>query len=181
MPIAIRSRNNRLSRLASSHGSRDLLARCSASNPQVVFGLKIQPGFRRHTKIGRKAQSSVRGNGARTVRDGVNPVRRNVQVSCQPVDTDAKRPHEILVQNLARMDRIEQFSGIGHSASVTINYFHVMSFAVAPDEANPPLIVDPDTVRPRSIARNLRTGRSWKSASVSVHRKNQIKELVYDA
>jgi hypothetical protein len=34
---------------------------------------------------------------------------------------------------------------------MVVHYFNVHGLAVVPDEANPPLIVDPDTVLPDAI------------------------------
>jgi hypothetical protein len=67
------------------------------------------------------------------------------------IGADPERFHEILEQNLSRMDWVQslclshrQISGF----SVAVHDFDVMCIAFAPGETEPPLVVDANAVRP---------------------------------
>jgi hypothetical protein len=81
----------------------------------------------------------------------MDTVRRDVQIAGQTVDADTERLHELFVKNLTRMDWSEQFHSLGHGASVITADFNAAGVATAPDQTNPPLIVDPDAVLPGPV------------------------------
>jgi hypothetical protein len=68
----------------------------------------------------------------------MNTVRRHVQIAGQAVDANTQRLHELLVQDLAGMDWIDQFGFPGHGVSMIIHYFNVVHLAIVPHETDPP-------------------------------------------
>jgi hypothetical protein len=59
--------------------------------------------------------------------------------------------HEVLEQDLAGVDLVEQFGHRPHTSSVVVHDLDVVGAVRRPPEADPPLVVDPDAVLPVAV------------------------------
>lgn len=76
-----------------------------------------------------------------------------MEVASEPVDADAEGLHKLLIQDLARMHKVQQFGLSSHKiTSVVIHDLHISGFAVPPGKADSPWIVNPDTVLSGAVA-----------------------------
>ena len=82
---------------------------------KVVAGLKIHPELRGRLEVGRKAQGSVRAERTGAVHEPPDPVRRHARVLGKAVHRDPERDQELLVEDLAGVDRaVAAGTGAGH-------------------------------------------------------------------
>ena len=139
----------------------------------VVIGLQAEPETCGGAECTGKAQGGVGGNGALAGADLADPGSRNTDSLGQPVFADPHRFKELVQQDLAGMNiRQSVHSGL---QSVIIANFNPFCRSVAPDEANPPLVVDTDTPLPFAIpgeffqAIGRRDAKVVKSAGVVQH------------
>ena len=105
----IRQKNSRrtanLSRLPPSNRPRYRFTGPPLGDPDIVFKLEPQPGLGRCVKVEPQPQRRVGRDGALPVNNTVNPGRRHIDISREPVHADPERLHEILEQDLAWVDR----------------------------------------------------------------------------
>ena len=111
---------------------------------EVEEVLQIEPELGIGVEVARQAQGCVGGDAAALMHNFADAGRRHVQVERQPVDREGERLHEILAQDLARMDRRHQSLRLAHGkfSSVVIHNLHFVGMTLAPDEADPPPVVD---------------------------------------
>ncbi len=67
---------------------------------EFVIALQAKPEFRRGTEIAREAQRRVRGDRTLALDDFGDPISRYAQVHCEPMNADAGRDDEVVVQDL---------------------------------------------------------------------------------
>ena len=122
-------------------------------NFQIVSGLKIQPKSLACTEEPGKPQSRIRGDVPFAMNHFIDAPGRDIDALGQPVLADSHGAQELLQENLARMDRRKLLSHF--VLLVVIHDLHVLGITVRPSEADPPLVVDPDTVMPLPIPAQL--------------------------
>ena len=118
----------------------DMCSRLIGSNIQIVVHLKSKPETGGIAEVARQSECSVSRDAASPVYDLVDPARRHVQIVAQPVLAEAKRLHEFLKKDCARMD---WWYPLHLSAFVVVHDLDGMGVSVAPHEADPPCVVDP--------------------------------------
>src|SRR5258706_280809 len=103
---------------------RDGFARFAAGHAQIVFRLQSQPGFGRDGEIDAEAERGIGGDGAGAVHDAVNPIGRDVEITCKAIDADTEGSHEFLEQNFAGVNRRELFGGSTSALSDSQRFRH---------------------------------------------------------
>ena len=76
---------------------------------QIIVGLQPQPGFRRNAEVSSEPQSGIGRDGAKSVHDRADSIRRDIQIASQLINAESERFHEILQKDFAGMNRIERF------------------------------------------------------------------------
>ena len=86
------------------------------------------------------------------VHEFADAARGHVDVRRELPGGDAMGLHEVLEQDLAGVDLVEQFGHRPYTSSVVVHDLDVVGAAVRrPPEADPPLVVDPDAVLPLAV------------------------------
>jgi len=123
-------------------------------NVKIVGGLQVHPELCRSSEVTRQPERRVWRDGAPLVYDLAHPGWWHPKISGEAVDADAEIGHELLAQDFARV-KGRSMKSSGHTIglrSVIIGDLHIVSIAVAPLEANPILIVDPNAMLMPAIA-----------------------------
>jgi len=102
--------------------------------------LKAQPKIGTRSEEAGESQSGVCGNAPFSPNDLGNPRYRNIDTPGQRIRGEAQGAHEFLLEDFSGMDRFELLRR--HCFSSVI----VKGISIAPREADPPLVVDPDAV-----------------------------------
>lgn len=119
---------------------------------EVKVRLEIHPSFGRYAKVFAQSESGICRDRTFAIDDPTDAARRNRNSTSEPVDTDTQRLHKFFQQDFSRMDGVEQFASGSHSRpSMVISNFNLKSVPIAPDEADPPLVVNADAVLPLAI------------------------------
>src|SRR5262252_6780838 len=113
---------------------------------QVVVGLEIYPELRGVAKVTRQAQGCVGGDGSTFVHNFTNSRDRDAEVAGQSIYADAEREHELLAQNLARVDWRKELIVFHRSLLVVIDDLYIFGVIAAPAKANPVLVIDANAV-----------------------------------
>ena len=161
---------------AGADASEDFVAAEATSETEVVVELEAEPGFGAHAEVGAEAEGGVGGDRAGSVDDGTDAVGRDVEVAGELIDADAEGFHELLQQDLAGVDGVEQF-GLTHGRLlvllVVVHDLHVERIARFPGEADAPLGVDPnaagadpDTVGAGTVAFESFEVVAWRDTEV---------------
>jgi hypothetical protein len=133
-------------RLEDTDPRRQLRSQLMLRHSVVVLGLQVQPEAGLHAKKQPQTKRGVRRDGALAIHQFADPAWRDIHVGSELTGTDAHGLHEILQQDLARMDFLEQ---LGHVAFlVVVHDLDVVRSVRLPDEADPPLVVDADAMLP---------------------------------
>jgi len=80
------------------------------------------------------------------MQDLVDPAERDADGHCQPVLGHAQRLQELLEEHLSRMNQRNCYHLV--HVLVIVHDLDVLGPRRSPDEADPPLLVDPDAVLP---------------------------------
>ena len=128
----------------------DVGSRFVGCNIQVVIHLEAKPEAGGITKEACQPKGGVGGDAASAMHDLVDPAWRDVQLLAQLVLTEAERPHELFLQNLARMDW-RYF--LHRSPLVIVHDLNDVRVAIAPHEADAPRVVDPNAMLSLPFAR----------------------------
>jgi hypothetical protein len=158
----------------------DLLAQATPGNVEVVVGLQVDPKLWRRAEIASQAQSRVGCNGAPAENDIIDSRAGYLDCVGKLIDADAHGGQELIAQNLTRMHRRQAptrmdigeidppavdllaLDGHGLHSSVIVDDFNVPRLTVSPNEANPPLIIDPNAVLALAIPmQNLEAIARW--------------------
>ncbi len=124
----------------------------------VLFGFEVVPGLEVHPELVRgpevPGQSKRRVSTDSTVSmdDLVDPPSWDADVLRESVLADAQGTEKLLEENFPGMDRSQLLGHLALLALVVVHDFDVRSIPVPPDEADPPLIVDPNTVATSPVA-----------------------------
>jgi len=128
----------------------DPCGQCIVSYVQIKVHLKAKPETGGVAEILRQPQSRIGCNSPFAVDDLVDSARGNPKVFAKPILTYGQRLEELLFQNLARM----YGRNLLHVSPLVIIYdFNVMRTAMAPDEADSPLLIDSYAMLPFSASR----------------------------
>src|SRR2546425_12330605 len=104
-----------------------------------------------------------------------------MQLQRQFVHTQSQRLHKILPQNFSWMHRSHQLFRFAHlfpALSVIIHDFYLVAMPIAPNETNPPLIVNPDRVLPFPVAAQCLQLVSWRRCQHAQFRRGvQLQEF----
>lgn len=134
---------------ASADASEDFAAAEAAREAEVVVELEAEPGFGAHAEVGGETEGGVGSDGAGSIDDGADSVGGDVEVAGELIDADAERLHEIFHEDLAGVDRVEQF-GFTHDGLlirlVIVHNFDFERIARFPGEADAPWIADANAV-----------------------------------
>jgi len=107
--------------------------------------LKAQPKIGTRSEEAGESQSGVCGNAPFSPHDLGNPRYRNIDTPGQRIRGEAQGAHEFLLEDFSGMDRFELLRRHCFS-SVIVRDFDLKGISIAPKEADPPLVVDPDAV-----------------------------------
>jgi len=121
-------------------------------DPEIEVDLESEPQVGRDAKILGQSKRRVRSNGTLPVDDRADASRRDGDLASELVDADTQRFHEFFPQDLAGMDRIEQFLACHRHTSMVINNLDLIGITVSPDEANSPLVIDANAVLALAVA-----------------------------
>jgi hypothetical protein len=94
---------------------RKLGSQFPVRNPNVGLGLQVQPEPGLHAEEQPEPKRGVGGNGAPAVDQFAYPAGRDVDVRRELASADAHGLHEVLQQDLARMNLFEQLGHVPHS------------------------------------------------------------------
>src|SRR6185437_11594157 len=115
--------------------------------------LEIKPEVLCGSEVAGQSESGIGTDTARTVHDLVNPSCRNAELSSEPVLGDTEWLEKFRQENLARVDRCQFTRGHSPQSSMVVDDLDVMRIALAPDEADAPLVVDTNAVLALTISR----------------------------
>ena len=117
---------------------------------RIVAGLEIHPEFRPVLEVTREAQCGVRSNPTPLVDDIGDPSHRDAQVHRHFVHAKAETGHKFPFQNFSGMQRLQLLSDL--ILLVVVHNFDLVRMPFAPNEANPPLVVNANAVLPLSVS-----------------------------
>jgi hypothetical protein len=103
----------------------DLLPGRPPGGTELILGLQIEPDLGRHPEVLPETKRGVRREGALTVHDVADPVRRHADVPGERRDRDAQRTHELLPEDLTRGDRV-QLLPAHHISSAVVHDLDIM-------------------------------------------------------
>lgn len=86
-----------------------LRAESTLRHPEVVLSLEAHPEVGAGTEVAAEPQGRVGGDGPPSPDDLADPCGRNAEREGQSIGAQTERGHELLAQDLARVDRFEQF------------------------------------------------------------------------
>lgn len=121
-------------------------------HPQLVIRLQPRPDLGRYPKVLSQAQRGVGRDGALAVNDGADPARGDDDITGKPIDTDPHWLHELLQQDLARMNRLKHFLSRHYAPLMVIHNLNIISISVSPPETYPPLVIDTDAALTPAVA-----------------------------
>ena len=142
-------------------------------NFQVISCLKSEPETFRKAEIPLKSQRGIGGNSALSKNNLIDPTRGNTDVLCQSILADSHGLEEFLQQDLSWVNRGEV--ALSHplgSLAVVVIDLNFVCVSRSPQEANPPLIVDPNAVLPSSVTGKLLEAISWRHPQVNKNSSN---------
>jgi hypothetical protein len=118
---------------------------------QVVQALQIDPEFRSSLKAAPESQGGIGRYRHLFPHQALDSSPRHPAMPSHRIGRQIQRDKELFPQDFARMYR-----GIGPDhcsfSSMIISDFHVIGTTIRPDEANAPLVVDPNTMLAGSVA-----------------------------
>ena len=97
----------------SGHASVNLLVNLCADHAfgdsEIEIGLKSEPKLGRNTEVYTQSQHSVGSDSTFPVHNSANAAGWNSDFPGESIDADVHWLHELLEENLSRMDRVKQF------------------------------------------------------------------------
>ncbi len=86
----------------------------TGSDSKVVRRLQVHPQLGSRPKVARQPETGVGGQAPALVDDVTDARDRDTQLSRKTIDTETQGRHEILLQDLARVDRRQNFLCLRH-------------------------------------------------------------------
>src|SRR5262249_46754522 len=135
------------------HGYDPALERITERSPghaQVILRLEAQPELGAGAEEARQPQGGIGRDSPPSAYDLGDSGHGHVNAPGECIRGKAQGEHEILLEDLSRVNRLEPSDSHAHSLSVAVDNLDVESVAVTPHKADSPSVVDPDA--PLSLA-----------------------------
>jgi hypothetical protein len=129
----------------------DLPCGFSHGNPEIVRSLKVHPELRSIPEIAPESEGRISGDTALAIDDLTYAVHRDPQVACELIDADPQRFHEVLEQDLSRVNQwlLRVLAGLsrhGLAPSVVVHNLDFIGITLPPDKADAKSVVDSDAM-----------------------------------
>jgi hypothetical protein len=123
--------------------------------------LKIEPKFGCDPEITAETQRGISGNRPPSLNDLVNSARRDSEILRETVFSDAHGRQKFFGEDFPGRNVTKQLTFHG---SMIIYNFDIICVALAPTKADPPLIIDPNTMLSSPVSfQGLQTVSRWDS------------------
>ena len=131
---------------------------------QIIVHLKAQEKPFRNAEITRQSQIGIRRNVPLSQHDLVDSTRWNMYGACQSVLAETHRIEEVIQQDFAGMRVTQQ-----RPLVVVVDDFDMRWSLVFPNEADVPLVVDPDRTLPLPVCLECFEAITWWDTKIAQH------------